>query len=126
MISYIIGQLVTNASGVYKISKTRVRSYDHSMIPETVVNDYKISLRLTNENPIIIGSLIPQSNIDAKTLSRVFNGDIDIETLSKYRNIFNSSFTILGGNYTDKNQLEELLDQNMTVKGKQTKWMVGF
>ena len=96
------------------------------MIPETVVNDYKISLRLTNENPIIIGSLIPQSNIDAKTLSRVFNGDIDIETLSKYRNIFNSSFTILGGNYTDKNQLEELLDQNMTVKGKQTKWMVGF
>ena len=126
MVAYLVGQLILGTNSIYQIKRTRVRTYPHEMIPEKVISDYRVSLRLTNEYPIIIGTLSQQSNIDMNTASRIFNGTVEIENLAKYRNLFNGYFTILGGNYNNSDQLEALLGQNMMVKGKQTKWNVGF
>ena len=126
MVAYLIGQLVADETGVYQVKKARVRTYPHIMLPENVINDYRMSLKLTNEYPFIIGAMSQQSNIDINTATRIFNGNISIDNLAKYRNIFNGAFTIIGGSYTDSDQLEALLGQNMTVKGKSTKWIVGF
>ena len=126
MVAYLVGQLILGTNSIYQIKRARVRTYPHEMIPEKVISDYRVSLRLTNEYPIIIGTLSQQSNIDMNTASRIFNGTVEIENLAKYRNLFNGYFTILGGNYNNSDQLEALLGQNMMVKGKQTKWNVGF
>ena len=126
MVAYLVGQLVVNESGVYQVKKARVRTYAHNVIPETVVNDYRMSLKLTNEHPLIVGTMSQQSKIDINTATRVFNGDVNIDNLAKYRNIFNGTFTILGGDYIDSQHLEELLGQTMSVKTKTTKWVVGF
>ena len=126
MVAYLIGQLVADETGVYQVKKTRVRTYPHNMLPENVINDYRMSLKLTNEYPFIIGAMSQQSKIDINTATRIFNGNISIDNLAKYRSIFNGTFTIIGGSYTDSDQLEALLGQNMTVKGKSTKWIVGF
>ena len=126
MVAYLIGQLVADETGVYQVKKTRVRTYPHTMLPENVINDYRMSLKLTNEYPFIIGAMSQQSKIDINTATRIFNANISIDNLAKYRSIFNGTFTIIGGSYTDSDQLEALLGQNMTVKGKSTKWIVGF
>lgn len=126
MTAYLVGQLITGTNGVYQLKRTRVRTYPHDMMLEKVVSDYRMSLRLTTEFPIMIGTISSQAPMDSDSLTRAFNGTIEIENLAKYRNLFAGSFTIIGGNYTDSTQLESLLGQNMSVKGKTTKWTVGF
>ena len=126
MTAYLVGQLIPGENGNYQLKKSRIRTYPHEMMLEKVISDYRMALRLSTEYPIMIGMVSPQAPTDSNDLTRAFNGTIEIANLAKYRNIFNGTFTIIGGSYTNSDQLESLLGQNMSVKGKSTKWVVGF
>jgi hypothetical protein len=108
------------------IDNARIRKYEQVQTMSNVVSQYRAMLKLTNEDPYIVGRITLTGGMTENMLSGIFRGDIYFDLINKYQSLFKNGFTVEGGSFTSEGMFNNFLDGALKIKGSVTSWVLGF
>lgn len=122
MYFYFVGQLVKDTNSIYKVHKAKVMRYESTQPLQSVITQYRILNRLTNEAPFIVAKCALTTDVASDANLSMLSGDFTIKDLKQYSSIFKTGLLVEGLNATTNDQVEAMFGDELRVKGSTISW----
>lgn len=124
MYFYLIGQIVKSDNQT-KITNISIRQYSYAPAMNNVITDYRVSTRVTDQYPFIIGKCNVSTPSEKNVLARTLTGTITFERLKSFAGLFPNGFMI-DSKYRTEEEISKILTDDIHIKGSKVLWKVGF
>lgn len=124
---FLIGQIVANEHATEPhLTTVRLRQYNSIPSINTVITDYKMSIRYNGNGPIIVGRCFIENEAQKIVLGRLLSAPrVPYSKLASLKTVFTEGFTI-DSNLKTEEELKVILTKDMKITGSKVLWKVTF
>lgn len=128
---YLVGQLKTDTTNIYAITRGKIVKYQDVQPIDIIINDYMNFTGLTNTKPFIVAKCTfssTESRFSQQTMNQllIHERDVSLSLLKLYENVFLDGFIIQGPMLDSDDVVRQYLGDTSYISGKTVRWNISF